>query len=1021
MAISEADFNTIIDNVQSRNCVPFVGADVGSGIVSAQEMSRHLAVELGCAGPDLALVDATQRFELERGRSSLVRKMLDWLGSSLQPAPLHHLLAELPFSFFFTTAQHQLLEQALRAKGREVDIVVRQEDTAYLDTTHTTVVKLLGDVGQPDTLVLTKKDRRRFLKQSPLLADFVKAKLATHTLLFLEYDLADEELDSIFFDVVAGQGRHKRSAYAVWPRPDVTLQRYWAEENVHFIDSDSLSVLQALHRELSRRAAQQPAVPPAAARAPVSRRPFVFLDAYQANDADLFAGRQHEIATLSQKILAHRLVVLTGASGTGKTSLLHAGVGPNLGSDWRMVTVRPFRNPLDEARRALQPLAAVAAPAASLKDLLLAAETAIEQRLVVVFDQFEELFLYSGEQTREDFVQQLAECVSHADLDTRFVISVRDDYFVRLGAFEGELPGIFHNVFILKPLEREQAHRAVLEPLHRLGLDIDASVLNLIIRELGQQKTNGQTAVDPPQLQIVLDQLYDEMLQRGDTRITQADYDKLGGVAKALPAYLRQVLARQPQAKAVLEALVGEGGTKTQRSLDDVRRQLPDDSPDPLPTLEMLTGVRLVRPIQVGDEQCYELAHDVLAAAVWAWLSTTAQEAARARGLLERGLSDWRTGDALLDPQRLDFVAERAPYLGVLDDDAKRLLLHSAVSAGHDVTGWLERLADPPLAREVLLSLATSDGQRPAARQEALVNIERVAIKPGDPEVQAMLQRASVEEAAAEVRLTATWVLYRLDGPAAVRYLSDQVQNGSDDARPRALAGLAELADADPMAWKLLKDGPRPAVARHVARRRLSRHRGQVARRVVGAIVGAGIGLAVGSFLRVLLAGDALVAALVAQFALFIGAVAGLVTGLGLILPTALANRDWTPWRVVFGGLAGAAGYALAILLESRFYTFQQPVSGGFSLIAGIVTGLLIGLGVGLAPSTGKLGNLQAVGGAVGGAAGLLVVQTLGLLTDLTWIVALVTGAIAGGLLGAGLVMADRLRIVLDRPNTEEG
>lgn len=1020
MTTNEADFNAILTDVQSRNCVPFVGADVGIGIVTAQEMSRRLATELSYGGPDLPLFEAAQRFELERSPNELRRRVLEWLTTATQPGPLHYLLAELPFNFFFTTAQHRLLEQALRAKGREVDVVVRQEDTAYLDAGHTTVVKLLGDVGQPDTLVLTKKDRRRFLRQSPLLADFVKAKLATQTLLFLDYDLAGEELDSIFFDVVEGQGRHKRSAYAVWPRPDATLQRYWAEENVRFVDSDSLTLLQALHRELSRRAAQQPtaALPEVV---PVARRPFLFLDAYQAKDADLFAGRSQEITSLSQKILAHRLVVLTGASGTGKTSLLQAGVGPGLGAGWRMVTIRPFRDPLGEAQHALRPLAPDLPPAASLQELLLAAEKTAEPRLILFFDQFEELFLYSGEQARHEFVRQLADCVAHGDLDTRFVISIRDDYFVRLGTFEAQLPEVFHHTFILQPLEREQAVQAVLAPLHRLGLDIDAELLDRIINDLAQQKANGQTTVDPPQLQIVLDQLYDQMLQRGDTRITRADYDKLGGVAKALPAYLRQVLTRHPEVKAVLEALVGEGGTKTQRSLDDIQRQLPDGSPDPAPALETLIDARLVRPVQVGDVQHYELAHDVLAAAVWTWLSTAAQEAAKARGVVERGLSDWRTGEALLDPQRLDFVAERMPYLGALDQDSKRLLLRSAVSAGHDAAGWVERLADPALARELLLSLATSDSQRPAVRQEALAHLERVATKPSDPEVQAILHSTIVEEAAAEMRSTAAWGLYRLDGPAAVHYLGDQAQNGSGDARRRVLGALAELADADPLAWKLLKDGPRLAVAQRVARRRLSRHRGQVVRRVVGATVGGGIGLAAGSFLRVLLAGDTLVAALVAQFALFIGAVAGLITGLGLSLPTVLADKAWTPWRAVCGGLAGAVGYALAILLESRFYTFQQPVSGGFSLAAGLITGLLIGLGVGLAPSAGKRRSLQVAGGAIGGAVGLLIVQGLGLLTDLTSIVALVTGAIAGGFLGAGVVIADRIRIVLDRPNTEEG
>ena len=200
-----------------------------------------------------------------------------------------------------------------------------------------------------------------------------------------------------------------------------------------------------------------------------------------------------EIATLSQKILAHRLVVLTGASGTGKTSLLQAGVGPRLGTDWRMITIRPFRDPQGEARRVLQLLAPDLPPTARLSELLLAAEATSVPRLVVIFDQFEELFLYSGEQTRQEFVRQIAECIMHSDLDTRFVVIVRDDAFVRLGVFEAQLPAIFHNTFVLQPLEQDQAQQAVLEPLHRLGLDIDPGLLAQIVRDLAQQRADDQT------------------------------------------------------------------------------------------------------------------------------------------------------------------------------------------------------------------------------------------------------------------------------------------------------------------------------------------------------------------------------------------------------------------------------------------------------------------------------------------------------------------------------------------------
>ena len=266
----------------------------------------------------------------------------------------------------------------------------------------------------------------------------------------------------------------------------------------------------------------------------------------------------------------------------------------------------------------------------------------------------------------------------------------------------------------------------------------------------------------------------------------------------------------------------------------------------------------------------------------------------------------------------------------------------------------------------------------------------------------------------------ATWTLYRLANAAAVGYLNDQAQTGLGEARGHALDGLAELADVEPPAWKLLKGGPRLPVVCRVARRRLSRHRGQIARRLVGATIGAGLGLAFGSFLRVLLSEDAMMAMLVAQFSLLTGAVAGLVTGVGLAVPSALANKDRWAMRALFGGLAGALGYALAISLESSYYQFQQPVPGAYSLLAGIIAGLLIGIGVGLSPAAGKRSTLQIVGGGLGGAVGFLIARSLGLLTELSPMMAVLTGALAGALLGLGLVVADRIRFVVDRSGKEE-
>ena len=991
------DLGLLLKEIHLGNCVPFVGAAGNSGVPGPHQLAQRLATEIGYAGPVLRLPEVAQRYALMNGRHALCNRLMEWLGApEFQPCPVHHLLAQLPFTLFFTTAQHDLLEQALRAAKRPATVVIRQEDTAYIDASRTTVIKLFGDVTQPESLILTEKDHITFFDQSPLLTTVVQATLATRTLLFLDYDLGDTELRRLFFQVVRGQSRHKRSAYAVWPQPDENQRRFWAEENLRFIDSEPVAFLQTVLRELPRLVPPpEPEVSPPPVRL-LPRRPFRFLDAYEPAHADLFAGREQEITTLSQKILAHHLVVLTGASGTGKTSLLLAGVQPRLADEsWQMVHARPLGDPFAALQHALYPLSGDLPTETSLRDLVLAAEVAIDQRLVIALDQFEEFFLRLGPEAQNAFMAQLAPCLSDPEIDTRFVLSLRDDFFLRLGAFEEQIPGIFHNVFVLHRLRREQALEAVMKPLKQVEIELEPGLAERIVGDLDEQ------GIDPPQLQIVCDRLYDDMLTRGSRRITVADYDHLGGVEQLLPAYLSDVLARLPQAKPVLEALVGDEGLKALRSLAEIEGRVGDEVGN-LPTvLEKLVAARLVRSVKEDEEPHYELVHDVLAATIWEWLSEGAREAKKARGILERALSDWWSNHALLlNAERLDSVAAAWPFLETVDNEAQALLLRSVIRTGHDVSHWLERLTDATLNRQVLLEMrAHSDPPTRARVMTCLADL--VGVEDEDDPALAALRRASVEDPETSVRRAATLALHCAQGEAAIAYLAAQAREGDLGTRSHALGDLAFLGDARVSIWPHLGAGLRPLVATGVARLRLVRHWPQWAWRVVGAAAGGAFGLGLGLALHFY--PDLELILINAIYGLLFGTVAGLGCGLGIALAAVLADGD-RPIPRAIGGLVGG-GISFAVGLQLLQWALLPPA---FPLWpAGLLAGAFIGLGLGFSPAGVRRTGFQAIGGAVGGAVGFFVAE---LLSWLVWApsLALLTGVIVGGMVGIGLVWADQ-------------
>jgi hypothetical protein len=1021
----------IADAIENGDCVPFVGPDGGAGTPSIAEMATQLLAEAGCPGIALSLPEAAQRYEQRRDLNTLIRRMGDWLKDpAAGPGPVHRLLARLPFRFYFTTAYHDFLEQALRDVERPAAIVVTSADTAYTHASGVTVFKFLGDLSRPDSLILTKFQHTQFLRRTHLLCDIVKAELSRNTLLFVQYDLSDQALESLFSEVASGQGLNKRSAYALCPQVAEFDQDYWQRNySLRFIDADPVTFLETLDHELDRRKSAnkgQIITPPA--EAPVARRPYRFLDAFGPGDARLFAGRDDEIEELSQKILAHHLVVLTGASGTGKTSLLQAGVGLRLaGNGWRTVFARLLDDPLSDLRHALEPwicaapLESASDRAADLRSLVLAAEAATQERLVIVFDQFEDIFFRLGPQAQTAFIAQLAPCLTDLQVDTRFVLSLREDFLSRLTTFGLQIPDILHNVYRLERLSREQALAAVLKPLKVVGFEMESGLADRIVTELDRQ------GIDPPQLQIVCDRLYAAVLKNGRKRITAADYERLGGIEKVLPAYLSDVLARQPQAKGVLEALVGEGGLKAARTQAEIAARVGAQTADLLGILETLIAERLVRILQEGETVRYELVHDVLAAAIWAWLAEGAKEAERARGILERGLSDWTTSESLLDAQRLDFVAERWPFLGVVEAQFQALLLRSAVQLGHDVPRWLDRVTDPALDRQVLLALSAHPDAE--ARGRALTWLTKLP-DAGSAPVLDTLRRAAVADSDEGARRAAALALHEVQSDEAVRYLVSQAATGDPVAQRGALGSLAVLGDANKPVWHHLGIGLWARIAAAVGRLRLTRHWPQWGWRAGGAALGGEIGLAAAFLLLYLFAGrQGLSAALYhANIALPYGAIGGLVCGLGLGIAAALADGERLEARLAGGLFGGAIGCALALQLHEIGYMVGMP--GTAAIVTGLLAGAIMGLGLALAPVVRKEVAAQMLVGAVAGAVGFAAAApfTPPLYPSpahwpffiMPWM-----GAATGALIAGALALADRLfeRLAAagDVPKTEKG
>ena len=273
------------------------------------------------------------------------------------------------------------------------------------------------------------------------------------------------------------------------------------------------------------------------------RNPYKGLAAFTQNDAVDFFGRSAEISRMVTMIEANRLSAVVGPSGSGKSSLVLAGLLPALaggaitGSEtWIGVRTVPGAHPFDELATALgaistEPLSVLATElaAADGEGLLRVAKRIgreLECELVVVVDQFEELFTLVGDETvRDRFIICLLATATDPQSRVRIVLTLRADFFHHV-LVQPELgPIIGRDHLALAPLDAEGLRLAIVAPAADAGLEFEPGLPERIVADL-----KGQPG-SLPLLQYTLDRL---ALAAGDGFIADHYYEQLGGVMGAL-------------------------------------------------------------------------------------------------------------------------------------------------------------------------------------------------------------------------------------------------------------------------------------------------------------------------------------------------------------------------------------------------------------------------------------------------------------------------------------------------------
>jgi formylglycine-generating enzyme required for sulfatase activity len=405
--------------------------------------------------------------------------------------------------------------------------------------------------------------------------------------------------------------------------------------------------------------------------------PFRGLLEYRLSDAAAFFGRDQAIADLLQALQRSALTVLQAESGAGKTSLLQAGIAPRLIFAGHLpLILRPYDvNPVLKIKHELviDQSHTPGLQKAPLRDFLRQVCSILGERaaLVIMLDQFEELFTRLDDPDRDLFVRELADCLDDASLNVRWVLALRSEYFGNLADFRPRIRNPIENYYRLNHLTREEAHEAVEKPLARRGQRFEGGLLDRLLTDL------GKTDVAPPQLQLVCSALY-EALPEGETVITAALYDQAGGAARILRDHLERVLSRDLQpaqrtaARQLLESLITSEQQRIIRTHEELVAELTRQGVTPQ-TLDVILGQlidsRLIKVDETDTGPAYELAHDYLLGEIK--LDPAVQKRKAAQELLEQEVRAYRRYGSLLSADRLSVIEGYRSELLVTDEAAQ--------------------------------------------------------------------------------------------------------------------------------------------------------------------------------------------------------------------------------------------------------------------------------------------------------------------------------------------------------------
>ena len=290
-----------------------------------------------------------------------------------------------------------------------------------------------------------------------------------------------------------------------------------------------------------------------------SFNPFPGLRPFDFDENHLFFGRDGQTDELLRRLRQQRFLAVVGTSGSGKSSLVRAGLLPDVyggfmveaGSNWRVALFKPGNDPIGNLAAALSEPEALGPPvddavgrhivemtlrrsALGLGEVV--REARMEGNLLIVVDQFEEVFRFKRASTAEHpedeaaaFVKLLLEGAQQSDMPIYVALTMRSDYLGDCAQFFGLPEAINEGLYLIPRMTRDQHREAITGPVAVGGGEIAPRLVNRLLNDVGDNPDQL------PILQHALMRTWDCWRKQGRSGpIDLAHYEQIGTIAGAL-------------------------------------------------------------------------------------------------------------------------------------------------------------------------------------------------------------------------------------------------------------------------------------------------------------------------------------------------------------------------------------------------------------------------------------------------------------------------------------------------------